>query len=145
MKKLGTVILWFWGGLIAFGMLSAALSSKGNGTAQTANYDQTIRILQSDNTDLRSQITDMKRQMEHEAAVRFADENRIDILNKYVDAIATDHKSLLHTVNHNAEAANTNAVRDMTQNGACGRQWTQSADGQYFQTNKACTKADLKK
>ncbi|SES19723.1 hypothetical protein [Sphingobium sp. YR768] len=53
--------------------------------------------------------------------------------------------SLRKTFNKNVGIENEEAVRDMTRRGACGAEWTQATDGQWFQTNKICTVSDLKK
>jgi outer membrane murein-binding lipoprotein Lpp len=61
------------------------------------------------------------------------------------EVTANAHDSLVKTFNSNVNKDNEDAVKDMTRRGACGRQWLQDDNGNYFQTNKACTMADLKK
>ncbi len=58
---------------------------------------------------------------------------------------ADAHQSLVKTFNSNVDKDNAEAVKDMTRRGACGREWLQNENGAWFQTNKACTLADLKK
>lgn len=61
------------------------------------------------------------------------------------DIVGEQHDSLVKTFNSNVRKDNEDAVSDMTRRGACGREWLQDDNGNYFQTNKACTLADLKK
>ncbi len=84
---------------------------------------------------------------------RMADlENRLELVEGEAkvakvtaEVTASAHDSLVNTFNSNVRKDNEDAVRDMTRRGACGREWLQDENGNYFQTNKACTMADLKK
>ena len=71
-------------------------------------------------------------------------EERLVLLRKYIDEVDNGQSSLRKTFNHNVRLDNEAAAARMTERGACGREWRQSSDGQWFQTNKVCTVKDLK-
>lgn len=72
-------------------------------------------------------------------------DERDDRLSSYIGAVDKSGESLRKTVNHNAQVNNDNAVKDMTADGSCGREWVQFGNGTMGWQNRRCTSADLKK
>ena len=54
------------------------------------------------------------------------------------------HESLRKVVNKNADIENQQAIRDMTDRGACGRENVYYPDGGWSVRNKPCTMKDLR-
>lgn len=71
-------------------------------------------------------------------------ERKLAMFERDILAIDRAHSSLQDTVNNNANAANSNALGDMTARGACGRERVDYPDGSWTFRNKKCSKADLK-
>lgn len=65
--------------------------------------------------------------------------------SKQIDLLNGDLDSLTKTVNGNARASNSNSIREMTRNGACGTESYIDDQGWRRVRNKDCTLADLSK
>ncbi|NBB38661.1 hypothetical protein [Sphingobium yanoikuyae] len=71
-------------------------------------------------------------------------EDRQSRLFNYTKAVDDAGNSLRSTVNTNAQAANNNSAKAMTERGACGREWVEFENGTTGWRNKTCTSNDLK-
>ncbi|MCW2405067.1 hypothetical protein M2336_001696 [Sphingobium sp. B1D7B] len=78
-------------------------------------------------------------------------ESRLDKLEgdqaqdrKFAVSVYGAHEALRKTFNKNVQADNEQLARNMTARGACGREWKQASNGQWFEANKTCTVKDLK-
>jgi len=69
----------------------------------------------------------------------------LDALEQRNASVASQAEKIAEQVAHNAEVANNNALQDMTNAGACGKEWAVASDGAYFLRNKRCTKADMRR
>lgn len=100
-------------------------------SSRDATQDAQLGRIESDIAELRALVRSIKED---------AEKDRAFLVDTY-----NSQESIRRTFNHNAQVSNENSVKDMTRRGACGQVWQQSTDGQWFQANKPCTVADLKK
>ncbi len=91
-----------------------------------------------DDTALLAKLQDMETrvaELERKAAFQEA----------YAEAISKDLDSVSGQVSRNAKVANDNALRDMTNAGACGRERVDYPDGSWTLRNRECTLKDMRK
>jgi len=122
------------GKIICAALLTAACNQR------TTDQDAQAEIVR-----VRSEVTDLKAEVEQLKSELKKQSDFTSSVFNYTKSVDKAGSSLRSTMNRNVQIANEQAAKDMTAAGACGKTTVQATDGQWFQTNKTCTVADLKK
>lgn len=111
----------------------AALASTGcDDSFQKSGTKEEVARLSVQVTELEGEIRSMKQAEELQAKY-------IDALSASLEEARANHTRLLNTFNGNVDQNNAAKLRDATNQGLCGRETVQFADGSWTYRNRECT------